>query len=178
MILAASTLSSSYIVWWIAQLVAVAILVILFLRWRPGFTGGRTVGELLGSSLDARRDSIDEQLRIAERNREEAERLRAQVREDVENAHHEAERIVGGSTHTADAIRQEIEQRAVEERERILSQGRAEIQQEEAQAMQALQRRAADIVIDAAGQIVSGHMDESSDQRLISSSLRDMGGNA
>jgi F-type H+-transporting ATPase subunit b len=175
MVIAAGTLSGSYVLWWVAQLISVAILVFLFLRWRPAFMGGRTIGEVLGAALDARRDSIDEQLRVAERNREEAERLRAQVRQDVENAHHEAENIVSGSSRTADAIRKEIEQRAVEERDRILSQGRAEIQQEEAQAMQALQRRAADIVVDAAGQIVSRHLDESSDQRLISSSLRDIG---
>jgi F-type H+-transporting ATPase subunit b len=175
-VIAASTLSSSYLWWWGAQLVSVAFLIYLFLRWRPGFLGGRTIGETLGAALDARKAQIDEQLKVAERNREEAERLRAQVLQDVETAREEAQKIVAGSSRTAEAIRQEIEQRAAEERQRILAQGRADIRQEEAQAMQALQRRAADIVIDAAGQIVSSHMDEASDQQLISSSLHSMGG--
>jgi F-type H+-transporting ATPase subunit b len=175
MVIAASVLANDYVFWWIAQLIAVAILVFLFLRWRPGFLGGQTIGQTLGAALDARKAQIDDQLAVAERNRQEAERLHEQVRKDVEQAHVEAEQIVAGSSKTADAIRQEIEQRASEERQRILAQGRADIQQEESQAMQALQRRAADIVIDAAGEIVSRHMDERSDRQLIDSSLRRFG---
>jgi F-type H+-transporting ATPase subunit b len=174
-VVAAAVLANNYWVWWIAQLIAVAILVALFLRWKPGFLGGRTIGQTVGAALDARKAQIEEQLAVAERNREEAERLREQVRLDVEHAREEAERISSSSTTTAEAIRREIEQRAVDERQRILAQGRADIQQEEAQALQALQRRAADIVIDAAGEIVSRHMDENSDQRLIHGSLQKLG---
>lgn len=176
MTLAGTVLANNYPFWWIAQLIAISILVFLFLRWRPGFLGGKTIGETLGSALDERRAQIDDQLAAADRSRQEAERLRAQTQADIERAHQEAQHIVSGAQHTSEAIRTQMSKRAEDEAQRIVAQAKSEIDQERNQALQALQRRAADIVIDAAGQVVARYTDERGDKELINSSLRKMGG--
>jgi F-type H+-transporting ATPase subunit b len=175
MVLAASTLSGDYIVWWIAQLVALALIIFLVLRWRPGFLGGRTIGDTVNGILDARAAQIKEQLEAAERSRQEAERIREQSAQDVARAKEEAESIVVRASETSEAIQKDIEARAREEYDRIVGQARSEIDAERRQAELALRRRAADIVVDAAQQIIERNLDEAADQRLIRESVSQLG---
>jgi F-type H+-transporting ATPase subunit b len=175
MVLAASTLSGNYIVWWVAQLVALALIVFLVLRWRPGFLGGKTIGQTVNTSLDNRAAQIKEQLEAAERSRQEAERIREQSAQDVAKAKEEAEGIVTRAAQTSQAIQKDIEARAREEYERIVGQARNEIDAERRQAELALRRRAADIVVDAARQIVEKNLDAEADQRLIRDSVSQLG---
>lgn len=175
MVLAASTLSGNYLVWWVAQLVALALIVFLVLRWRPGFLGGNTIGQTVNASLDGRAAQIKEQLEAAERSRQEAERIRQQSAQDVTQAREEADAIVARATETSQAILKDIETRAREEYDRIVGQARNEIDAERRQAELALRRRAADIVVDAARQIVEKNLDAESDQRLIRESVTQLG---
>jgi F-type H+-transporting ATPase subunit b len=175
MVLAASTLSGNYIIWWVAQLVALALIVFLVLRWRPGFLGGKTIGQTVNSTLDSRAAQIQEQLEAAERSRKEAERIREQSAQDVARAKEEADGIVRRASETSQAIQKDIEARAREEFDRIVGQAKNEIEAERRQAELALRRRAADIVVDAARQIVEKNLDAESDQRLIRESVAQLG---
>lgn len=167
-------LEANLIVWWIAQVVAVAILVVLFLRWRPGFLGGRTIGETLNRTLDARSDAIRDQLEAAQRSREEAQRLHAEAQEDVERARVEAREIVERASHTSEAIGSDLEKRAREEYERIVGQARSQIEFERERAISALRRNAADVVIDAAREVVQRTLEPESDRRVIEDSLTNL----
>lgn len=167
-------LAQNLIFWWIAQVAAVAILVILFLRWRPGFLGGRTILETMNRSLDARSDAIREQLEAAQRSREEAARLHEEAQRDVQHARSEAEQIVDRAAHTSEAIQADLERRAREEYERIVGQARSQIEFERERALGALRRRAADIVIDAAREVVERTMEPQSDRRVIEDSLSNL----
>lgn len=167
-------LANSYFLWWAAQVVAVAIIIFLILRWRPGFLRGRTIGETLGQALDAREDRIREQLEAAQQSREEAARIHEQSENDIAQARKEAEEIVTRATQTSLAIQKEIETRAHQEYERIVGQARVQIDYERERAELALRRRAADIVIDAAGEIVERYLEPQTDLRLIDDSLEGM----
>ncbi len=167
-------LAGNWLVWWIAQVVAVAILVVLFLRWQPGFLGGSTIGETLGRILDARSDAIRDQLEAAQRSREEAERLHAEAQNDVERARAEAREIVDRAAHTSEAIGAELEKRAREEYERIVGQARSQIDFERERAISALRRNAADVVIDAAREVVGRTLDPEGDRRVIENSLENL----
>jgi F-type H+-transporting ATPase subunit b len=175
MIVAATLLSNNYLVWWVAQLIALAIIVVLALRWKPGFLAGKTIGQTVTGTLDTRANGIKEQLELAERNRQEAERIRAQSQRDVEGARTEAEDIVTRAKATSEAIQRDIEARAQEEYDRIVGQAKTEIEYERRQAELALRRRAADIVIDGAEQIVERNLSAESDQRLIFDSVEQLG---
>lgn len=170
-----AVLADQYFIWWGAQIVAVAILVFLALRWRPGFLGGKTVGMTLGAALDRREAQIRDQLEAAERSRQEAARIREEAQQDISRARSEAEQIVSRAHHTSEAIGQEMEQRARQEYERVIGQARLEIDYERRQAELALRRRAADIVVDAAGQVVANHISPEVDRRIIRESLQDLG---
>lgn len=175
MVLAASTLSGDYLIWWVAQLIALGLILFLVLRWRPGFLGGKTIGGMVNASLDSRAAQIKEQLEAAERSRQEAERIREQSAQDVARAKEDAEGIVARAAETSRAIQKDIEDRAREEYDRIVGQAKNEIEAERRQAELALRRRAADIVVDAARQIVEQNLDAESDQRLIRESVAQLG---
>ena len=165
---------ANYFLWWIAQLVAVGILVWLFLRWRPNFMGRRTIRETVDQALDARENQIRMQLEAAQQSREEAARIREQSENDIAQARREADEIVARATQTSEAIQQDMSIRAREEYERIVGQARSQIQYEREQAEMALRRRAADIVIDSARHVVERHLQPQNDQLLIEDSLTRM----
>lgn len=171
-------LAHNFVVWWAAQLVSIAILLYFVLRWRPGFLGGKTIGETLTDALDARAAAIEEQLQAAQRSREEAERIRAESAREVEAARQQASEIVSRASQTSEAILREMEVRAAAEKDRIIRQARDEIDYERRQAELALRRRASEVAIDAAEQVIARTMDEQTDEQLIRRSLtqiRDIG---
>lgn len=170
-VLADSSNFGTYVLWWAAQIAAVAILVLLIVRWRPGFLGGKTIGATMGTALDARAAQIQTQLDAAERSREEAARIQAQAQADIQRAREEAETIVSRAQQTATSIQHEMESRAQMEYERIVGQAKDEIDYERRQAELALRRRAADIVIDAARQVVQQNLTPEADRQIISDSL-------
>ena len=167
-------LESNLIIWWLAQVIAVAILVILFLRWRPGFLGGRTIGETLNGALDARSNAVRDQLEAAQRSREEAERLHAEAQKDVERARDEARQIVERASHTSEAIGAELEKRARDEYERIVAQARSQIEFERERAVSSLRRSAADVVVDSAREVVERTLEPDGDRRVIETSLSNL----
>lgn len=168
-------LASNFWVWWLAQIVAIVILAILFLRWRPGFLGKRTVREALSAALAARENGIREQLQAAERSRQEAAAIREQANREIEQARQQANEIVTRASQTSEAIQRDMEERARTEYERIVGQAKSEIEYEREQAELALRRRAADIVVDAAGQVVRQNLDPTADHRIIGESLDELG---
>jgi F-type H+-transporting ATPase subunit b len=167
----ATTLSGVYILWWAAQVVAVLILVVLALRWRPGFLGGKTLGQTMNGLLDARAAQIESQLQAAERSREEAARIRAESEQDIARAHAEAEAIVARAGQTSDAIRHELQERAQEEYQRIVAQAKTQIDYERQQAEMQIRRNAADVVVDAARQIVERRLDANADEAIINEAI-------
>jgi F-type H+-transporting ATPase subunit b len=174
MILMATVLSDQYFIWWASQVVALAILVGAFLRWRPGFLRGRTIRQTLTEALDARANQIRTQLQAAELSRQEAQRIREQAAADIARAQAESQAIVERATHTSEAVQRDMLARAEEEYQRIIGQAREEIDYERRQAEAALRQRASDIVVDAAGQIVREYLEPSADRRIIDTSLDDM----
>lgn len=167
-------LAENFIAWWLAQVLGIAILVTVFLRWRPGFLGRRTIGQTLNQVLDARSAAIQEQLEAADRSREEAERLHAAAQQDVERAKVEAGEIVERASHTSESIGAELEKRAREEYERIVAQARSQIEYERERAIAALRRNAADVVVDAAREVVERTLEPEGDRRVIETSLDDL----
>src|SRR5581483_11989346 len=94
-------LANTYWVWWVAQLIALAILIALFLRWRPKFLGRRTIGQMLSEALNSRAASIQEQLQAAERSRAEAARIREEAALEVTRAREQAQEIVARAEQTS-----------------------------------------------------------------------------
>lgn len=169
-----AVLANNFYIWWAAQVAAILILVILFLRWRPGFLGKRTIGEVLGSALDTREEQIQYQLEAAQRSREEAARINEESQQEIAQARQDGQDIVSRAALTSRAIQEELERRAQEEYERIVGQARVQIDYERERAEMALRRRAADIVVDAAREIVQTNLEPQIDQRIIDSSLANL----
>jgi F-type H+-transporting ATPase subunit b len=170
-----AVLADQYLLWWAAQIVAVAILVYLALRWRPKFLKGQTVSGTLNAALDRREAQIREQLEAAERSRRDAARIHEEAQQDIVRARGEAEQIVTRAHQTSEAIGQEMEERARREYERVVGQAKAEIDYERRQAELALRRRAADIVVDAAGRVIERNLSADADRRIVRESLESLG---
>ncbi|MGI8826307.1 MAG: F0F1 ATP synthase subunit B [Chloroflexota bacterium] len=169
-----SALAQDIPIWFVAELLAVVIVIFLVLRWHPGFLGGRTVKDTVNQALEQREDQIREQLSAAQRSREEAERIREESKKDIARAKEEAGAIVARASTTSDSILQDLQVRARAEYERIVSQARVQIDFERQQAEAALRRRAADVVVDAAGQVLQRNLDAETDRHIIGSSLSEL----
>jgi F-type H+-transporting ATPase subunit b len=169
-----AALADSYLIWWGAQVVALAIIVWLILRWRPKFLRGRTIGQTLNDTLQVREDQIRAQLQAADESRKEAARIREEAAKDIAQARAEADDIINRARVAAEAIQREMQEGARAEYARIVGQARDEIDYERRQAEAALRRRAADIVVDAAAQVVQRYLEPSTDLRLIEESLSDL----
>src|SRR5579864_1732219 len=105
-------LAHDYFIWWGAQIVALIIIIYLVLRWRPGFTGGRTIGEVLNGALDAREHQIQVQLDAAQESRKEAARIHDEAEADIVRAREEADVIVNRASQTSEAIQRDIADKA------------------------------------------------------------------
>lgn len=169
-------LSQYYIWWFVAEVAAVAVLV-----WFVGFRrfeglGNQTIAQRVKGVLDARANNIQEQLQAAERSREEAARIQQQAARDMEQARQQAEDIVTRAGETSQAIQRDMEEKARAEYERIVGQARTAIEYEREQAELRLRQKAADIVIDAAREVVERNRDPEADRKLIDDSLSHMRG--
>lgn len=167
----AAALAGSYFVWFGAQVVSLAIVLYFILRWHPSFLGGKTISQTLNAALETRANQIQNQLEAAERSRQEAARIREESAAEVTRARTQADEIVDRAKHTSEAIQQEIVTKAQEEKQRIVNQASEEIDYERRQAEMALRRRAADIVVDAASQIVRQNLQPETDRRIINDSI-------
>lgn len=171
-----TALATNYFVWWAAQVAAIVIIIYFVVRRRFGFLGNRTIGQAFSEALDARQAQIREQLEAAERSREEARKIQEAAEREVEEARRDGEGIVTRAASTSEAIQREMHERAREEYQRIVGQARSQIEYERRQAEMALRRSAADIVVDAAREIVERYLDPPADKKIIDESLGELRG--
>jgi F-type H+-transporting ATPase subunit b len=101
---------------------------------------GRFAGRPIGGALDARRDSIAEGLELAKRRVQEAESLRREVQQRLDQVEKEVAELRGRAEREGKAEAEEIERQAAQEKERFLKRVDDEITRRETEARENLAR--------------------------------------
>ena len=126
--------------------------------------------------LEKRAETIRESLEAAEHTREEAGQLLEDYKEQIANARAEAQQIIDQGRKFGASMKEEIVAKAKAESEQILARAAADITREKELALSELQRRVADLTIEAASRVVSQSLDKAAHQKLIDQYLSEAEG--
>ncbi len=138
----------------------IIFLTVLFVLWRFAF------GPIL-AAVNAREEGINKALEEARTRQEEAERLLEEHRQQLAEARRQAQEIVAEGRDAAGRLQKDIEGKAREESEAILTRARKEIEREKDAAVDAVRREAVDLALAAASKLLHEKLDGEQDRKLV-----------
>ena len=130
-------------------------------------------GPLLGA-LDKREKGIQGNIDDAKRQRDEAEALLAEYREQLAEGRRQAQAMVAEGREAADALRKELEVKAREETQVMLANARREITREREAAVEAVRRESVDVALAVASRLLSERLDSQRDRQLAMDYIDDL----
>ncbi|MDE2676665.1 MAG: F0F1 ATP synthase subunit B, partial [Gemmatimonadota bacterium] len=130
-------------------------------------------GPLLGA-LDKREKGIQGNIDDAKRQRDEAEKLLAEYREQLADGRRQAQAMVAEGREAADALRKELEAKAREETQAMLANARREITREREAAVEAVRRESVDVALAVASRLLSERLDADRDRQLAMDYIDDL----
>ena len=140
------------------------------------FVLGRYAWKPLMGALDAREKSIQGDIDEAKRQRDEAEALLAEYREQLADGRRQAQALVAESREAAEQLRRELEEKAREESRAIVAGARREIERERDAAVDAVRREAVEVAMAAASRLVGERLDGERDRKLVTDYIDDLAG--
>lgn len=114
-----------------------------------------------------REHALEEALAEAKRDREEAAKLIAEQRRQLDAARDEGQKLIADARGAAEKSRQEIVQQAHAQQQEILDRTRAEIRVERDKAIAELRREAVDLAILGAGKVIEKNLDDRTNRELV-----------
>ena len=140
---------------------------LLFILWKWAW------GPIL-DAVNAREEAIRRDLEQAATEREEAERLLAEHKQQLAEAHRKAQEILADARQHGDELRREMEEKAREEGQRIMEGARREIEREKERALDDIRRESVDLALAAASKLLKERMDQEKDRQLVTDYLDDL----
>jgi F-type H+-transporting ATPase subunit b len=148
-------INAGLIIWTI-----IIFLTVLFVLWRFAF------GPIL-AAVNAREEGITKALEDARTRQEEAEQLLKEHKEQLADARRQAQEIVAEGREAGGRLQKEIEGKAREESEAILTRAKAEIEREKDAAVEVLRRESVDLALAAASKLLGQKLDGDQDRKLV-----------
>ena len=143
------------IIWTI--IIFVTVLTVL---WRFAF------GPIL-AAVNAREEGINNALEEARTRQAEAEKLLEEHKLQLADARRQAQEIVSEGREAGGRLQKEIEGKAREESEAILTRAKAEIEREKNAAVDVLRRESVDLALAAASKLLNQKLDGDQDRKLV-----------
>ncbi|EKV32596.1 ATP synthase B chain [Caenispirillum salinarum AK4] len=147
--------------------VAVAFILVIVAFFRP-------VARALTASLDTRAEQIRTKLEEARKLREDAQALLAEYQRKQRDAMSEAEDIIAHARTEADRIRAESEQALEDSIKRREKQAMDRIAHAEAEAMRQVRNQAVDVAVAAAGKLLQENMPADKADALVDQTIKDL----
>ncbi len=148
---------------WTLLTFATLLFILAKFAWKP----------LLGA-LDAREKSIQDNIDEAKRQRDEADALLAQYREQLAEGRRQAQAVVAESRAAAETLRKELEAKARDETQAMLANARREIEREREAAVEAVRRESVDVALAVASRLLGERLDAGRDRQLAMDYIDDL----
>ena len=148
-------INAGLIIWTI-----IIFLTVLFVLWRFAF------GPIL-AAVNAREEGINKALEDARTRQEEAEKLLEEHKQQLADARRQAQEIVAEGREAGSRLQKEIEGKAREEGDAILTRAKAEIEREKDAAVDVLRRESVDLALAAASKLLDQKLDGDQDRKLV-----------
>jgi len=114
-----------------------------------------------------REQALTDALESAKHDREEAAKLLAEQRRQLEAARDEGQKLIAEARGAADRSRQELVNQARAQQAEILERTREEIRAERDKAIAELRREAVDLAILGAGKVIEKNLDDRTNRELV-----------
>ena len=117
--------------------------------------------------MDARTQSVQDDINSAKKAREEAEELKKQYDDSISEAKEEANRIIMKARDDAEADKAALLRKSQEEADQIVADANKAIEIERKRVISQAQTQIADLAIEAASKIVGENLDDEKNRRLV-----------
>jgi F-type H+-transporting ATPase subunit b len=129
---------------------------------------------ILGA-VEAREKALEEAIQAAKKDRDEAARVLAEHRAQLEGARDEAQKLIADGRSTAERMRAELLEKTRQEQQDMIERARREIAAERDKAIAELRREAVDLAIAGASKVVEENLDTDKNRKLVESFLSTLG---
>jgi F-type H+-transporting ATPase subunit b len=118
-------------------------------------------------AVEAREQALQDAIDQAKRDREEAARVLAEHRTQLEGARAEAQHIIAEGRAVGEKLRAEMLEETHAQQQELLERARHEIADERDRAIAQIREEAVDLAIAAASKVIEKNLDDSSNRKLI-----------
>jgi len=125
--------------------------------------------------LEKRNEKIEGDLKNAELTREEADKLLAEYKAQLEAARTEAKKIMDEGKALGENLRKETIEKATEQANQIIARAQEEIGREKEKALKELQSQIADISIQVASKVIQKSLSKDEHSQLIDQYVTEVG---
>jgi F-type H+-transporting ATPase subunit b len=148
----------------IGQLVSFLILLglLIYVGYKP-----------IRKMLDERANRIKESMEQAEATKQEYERAKVAVQEQIGKARQEGQAVIGQATQIGDRLKEEAKEEARKEAQVIVDRTRVELERERDKAIDDLRREFVDTAILAAEKVINEALDKEKHRKLIEEALEE-----
>jgi F-type H+-transporting ATPase subunit b len=123
------------------------------------------------AAVEARERSLEDAINSAKRDREEAARLLAEHRANLDAARTEGQKLIAEARLAAERVRAELVAQAQKEQAAMLARARSEIAAEKTKAIAELRREAVELAIRGASKVIEKNLDQPTNRQLVESFL-------
>ena len=123
------------------------------------------------AAVEARERSLQDAIDAAKRDREEAARILAEHRAQLEKSRGEAQKLIADGRATAEKLRSDLLEQTKAQQQEMLDRARRDIETEKVNAIAALRREAVDLAIAGAGKVIERNLDNDANRKLVESFL-------
>ena len=135
-------------------------LVLFFVLWKFAFGP-------ITAAVEQRERALEEAIAGAKRDREEAARLLAEHKTQMEQARAEAQRLIAEGRAIGEKMRTDMLAETKGQQQELLERARRDIAAERDSAIAQLRREAVDLAIAGAGRVIEKNMDSAQNRRLV-----------
>ena len=118
-------------------------------------------------AVEAREQALQDAIDQAKRDREEAARVLAEHRTQLEGARAEAQHIIAEGRAVGEKLRTEMLEETHAQQQELLERARNEIAAERDRAISDLRKEAVDLAIAAASKVIEKNLDDSANRKLV-----------
>jgi F-type H+-transporting ATPase subunit b len=123
--------------------------------------------------LDERANRIEESMEQAEATKQEYERAKVAVQEQISKARQEGQAVISQATQIGDRLKEETKEEARKEAQAIVDRTRVELERERDKAIDDLRREFVDTAILAAEKVINETLDKEKHRKLIEQALEE-----
>jgi F-type H+-transporting ATPase subunit b len=123
------------------------------------------------AAVEAREKALEDAIAAAKTDREEAAKILAEHRRQIEAARGDAQKLIAEGRAIGDKLRAEMIEETRAQQQEMLERARREIEGEKVRAIAELRREAVDLAIAGASKVIEKNLDDESNRRIVESFL-------